>query len=129
MFIVTVDYAAKCFFKCCRHRGRKTISQEVAVCGTIYGLLWVTWVLKRLDLLDACGYVKPLLFFIRWRSLRETSDMFLKSIGHSSAVFMLLAVCVSLAAIGMLIVFRGKYEGEHTMNGFLEAFVEMFVFM
>ena len=131
LIIVTLDLVLKCVFKCLKHKGRK-YDIHLYLGGGIfmYGLLWVTFILREYCILEeACGYVKPLLLFFKWRSLQATVKMFGKSIANSFAVFMLLALCISMTALAMLIVFRGEFDGDHTLNGFVESLVEMFVFM
>ena len=130
LVIVTLDRVAVNAFKVLRHRGRKSICMEIAATSGLFVLLWVAFVLQECCVLRlACGYIKPLLCLLKWKSLQTTVRMFWRSIANSFAVFLLFAVCVSMTALAMLIVFRTQYTGADTLDGFLETFVEMFVYM
>jgi len=130
LIIITFDLLVQSAFKLLRHLGNKSIWRELLITSSVYIMVWITFVLREYCIAEhACGYVKPLLLFLKWRSLQTTLKMFGKSIANSFAVFMLLALCISMTALAMLIVFRGEYDGDHTLNGFVESLVEMFVFM
>ena len=130
LIIITFDLLVQSAFKLLRHLGNKSIWRELLITSSVYVLVWITFILREYCIAEhACGYAKPLLLFLKWRSLQTTLKMFGKSIANSFAVFMLLALCISMTALAVLIVFRGQFVGDNTLNGFLESLVEMFVFM